>query len=88
MVQSILNADEVENKTVPRQVFLKVKQELEDKCRAISALSEKICHLENIIKFKDERIAALMSQITKHQNINTPRAFSHDGRARSSTSKK
>lgn len=63
-VKSVLNAEEVANKTVPRQAFVKLKHELQEKKSVISTLSEKLSHLESLVKLKDQRIADLTAQIT------------------------
>lgn len=61
----MLNPDEIANKTVPRNVFMRLKQELEDKNDTISMLQQKISHLESIMKLKDQRIDDLTIQITR-----------------------
>ncbi|KAM0725227.1 Sperm flagellar protein 1 [Formica fusca] len=65
MVKSVLNPDEVANKTVPRHVFIRLKQELQEKNDMISTLQQKISHLENIMRLKDQRIDDLTVQITR-----------------------
>lgn len=65
MVKSVLNPDEVANKTVPRHIFIHLKQELQEKNDTISTLQQKISHLENIMKLKDQRIDDLTVQITR-----------------------
>lgn len=64
-VKSVLNTEEVANKTVPRHVFVRLKQELEEKNEIISTLHQKISHLESLIKLKDQRISDLTTQIVK-----------------------
>lgn len=65
MVKSVLNPDEVANKTVPRHVFIRLKQELQEKNDTISTLQQKVLHLENIMRLKDQRINDLTMQITR-----------------------
>lgn len=65
MVKSVLNPDEVANKTVPRHVFIRLKQELQEKNDTIATLQQKILHLENIMRLKDQRIDDLTVQITR-----------------------
>jgi predicted nucleic acid-binding Zn-ribbon protein len=64
-MKCILNPDEVENKTVPRQVFVRLKQELQEKNDTISTLQQKILHLENVMRLKDQRIDDLTAQIMR-----------------------
>ncbi|CAL7946968.1 unnamed protein product [Xylocopa violacea] len=75
VVKSVLNPEEVANKTVPRHVFVRLKQELEEKNDVINNLNKKVLHLESLMKLKDQRITDLTSQIVKstEQNI-TPRS--------------
>ncbi|KYN29678.1 PREDICTED: sperm flagellar protein 1-like [Trachymyrmex cornetzi] len=63
-VKSVLN-DELANKTVPRHIFTRLKQELQEKNDTISTLQQKISHLESIMKLKDQRIDDLTLQITR-----------------------
>ncbi|XP_076232395.1 sperm flagellar protein 1 [Calliopsis andreniformis] len=70
-VKSVLNPDEVANKTVPRHVFVRLKQELEAKNDVINTLHQKVSHLESLMKFKDLRIADLSAQI---EHCSTPRS--------------
>lgn len=73
-VKSVLNPDEIANKTVPRHMFTRLKQELQEKNDTISTLQQKISHLENIMKLKDQRIDDLTMQITRlpiEQNVAT-----------------
>ncbi|XP_012287950.1 sperm flagellar protein 1 [Orussus abietinus] len=63
-VRSILNPEEVANKTVPRHIFLKLKEELQQKVEAINVLNHKISHLESVMKLKDQRITDLVAQLT------------------------
>lgn len=63
-VKSVLNPEEVANNKVPRQAFVKLKNELQEKKSVISTLSEKLLHLESLVKLKDQRIADLTTQIT------------------------
>lgn len=71
----MLNPEEVANKTVPRHVFVKLKQELVEKNELINALHQKVAHLESLMKLKDQRITDLTSQIVTctEQSI-TPRS--------------
>ncbi|KAG5324892.1 SPEF1 protein, partial [Pseudoatta argentina] len=64
-VKSVLNPDELANKTVPRHIFTRLKQELQEKNDTISTLQQKISHLESIMKLKDQRIDDLTLQITR-----------------------
>lgn len=64
-MKSVLNSDEVTNKSVPRHVFVQLKQELQEKNDKISSLQQKISHMESIMKLKDQRIDDLMLQITQ-----------------------
>ncbi|XP_076755542.1 uncharacterized protein LOC143426186 [Xylocopa sonorina] len=75
VVKSVLNPEEIANKTVPRHVFVRLKQELEEKNDVINTLNKKVLHLESLMKLKDQRITDLTSQIIKstEQNI-TPRS--------------
>ncbi|KOC59596.1 Sperm flagellar protein 1 [Habropoda laboriosa] len=75
VVTSVLNLEEITNTTVPRNAFVRLKQELEEKNEVISTLHHKVSHLESLIKLKDQRIADLTSQIIKstEQNV-TPRS--------------
>jgi len=75
-VKSVLNPDEVANKTVPRHIFTRLKQELQEKNDTISTLQQRISHLESIMKLKDQRINDLTVQITRlpvERDIATPR---------------
>ncbi|XP_024941562.1 sperm flagellar protein 1-like [Cephus cinctus] len=67
-VRSLLNSEEVTNKTVPRRVFVRLKEELEEKNKAIENLNYKVSHLESVMKLKDQRIADLTTQIIKPQD--------------------
>lgn len=72
----MLNPDEIANKTVPRHIFIRLKQELQEKNDMISTLQQKISHLESIMKLKDQRIDDLTVQITRlpiERNAATPR---------------
>jgi len=74
-VKSVLNPDEVANKTVPRHIFTRLKQELQEKNDTISTLQQRISHLESIMKLKDQRINDLTVQITRlpvERDIPTP----------------
>ncbi|XP_071559514.1 sperm flagellar protein 1 [Temnothorax nylanderi] len=76
-VRSVLNPDEIANKTVPRHIFTRLKQELQEKNDTISTLQQKISHLESIMKLKDQRIDDLTTQITRppvERNVATPRS--------------
>jgi len=64
-MKCLLNPDEAENKTVPRQVFVRLKQELQEKNDTISTLQQKILHLENVMRLKDQRIDDLTTQIMR-----------------------
>ncbi|KAG5323011.1 SPEF1 protein, partial [Acromyrmex heyeri] len=64
-VKSVLNPDELANKTVPQHIFTRLKQELQEKNDTISTLQQKILHLESIMKLKDQRIDDLTLQITR-----------------------
>ncbi|KAG5315977.1 PREDICTED: sperm flagellar protein 1-like [Acromyrmex echinatior] len=64
-IKSVLNPDELANKTVPRHIFTRLKQELQEKNDTISTLQQKISHLESIMKLKDQRIDDLTLQITR-----------------------
>ncbi|XP_034945826.1 sperm flagellar protein 1-like [Chelonus insularis] len=64
-VDSVLNFNEIRNTTLPKSVFLKLKQELHDKDKVITALNNKITHLESLIKLKNQRIADLSTQIVR-----------------------
>ncbi|XP_076627746.1 sperm flagellar protein 1 [Colletes latitarsis] len=64
-VKSVLDPEEIANKTVPRQVFVRLKQELQEKNEIINTLQQKVNHLESLMKFKDQRIADLSAQIVK-----------------------
>ncbi|XP_046753103.1 sperm flagellar protein 1-like [Diprion similis] len=66
-VRSLLNPDEVANKTVPRQVFTKLKMELQEKNEAINTLNHKVSHLESLMKLKDQRISDLTAQVINPQ---------------------
>ncbi|XP_012535772.1 sperm flagellar protein 1-like [Monomorium pharaonis] len=75
-VDSALNPDEVANKTVPRHLFTRLKQELQEKNDTISTLQQKISHLESLMKLKDQRIDDLTVQIMRlpvERNAPTPR---------------
>ncbi|XP_076653756.1 sperm flagellar protein 1 [Halictus rubicundus] len=71
IVKSVLDLEEVANKTVPRHVFVRLKQELEEKNDAINALQQKVTHLESLMKLKDQRIADLTAQIPKPADQST-----------------
>lgn len=64
-MKSVLNPDEVTNKSVPRHVFIRLKQELQEKNDKISTLQQKISHMESVMKLKNQRIDDLTLQITK-----------------------
>ncbi|EFN84323.1 sperm flagellar protein 1 [Harpegnathos saltator] len=64
-VKSVLNPDVATNKSVPQHVFVRLKQELQEKNDKISTLQQKISHMESIMKLKDQRIDDLTLQITK-----------------------
>ena len=67
-----INPEVVANKTVPRHVFVKLKQELQEKKDAINILSEKVSHLESMLKLKDQRIKDLTTQIIAPLDLNLP----------------
>ncbi|CAK9811901.1 Sperm flagellar protein 1 [Anthophora quadrimaculata] len=71
IVKSVLNSEEIANKTVPRNAFVKLKQELEEKNDIINTLHQKVSHLESLMKLKEQRIADLTSQIVKSMEKNT-----------------
>lgn len=78
----MLNPDELANKTVPRHIFTRLKQELQEKNDTISTLQQKISHLESIMKLKDQRIDDLTLQITKQpveRNVAMPHSHVTDG---------
>lgn len=78
-VKSVLNPDEIANKTVPRHIFTRLKQQLQEKNDTISTLQQKISHLESIMKLKDQRIDDLTMQITRlpiEQNATTSHIIS------------
>lgn len=56
--------DDTTNKAVPRHVFIRLKQELQQKNDKICTLQQKISHLESLMKLKDHRIDDLTAQIT------------------------
>lgn len=64
-IKSLMNNEEITNKTVPKQLVLKLKQQLQEKSDAITTLHEKVSHLESLMKLKDQRIADLTAQITR-----------------------
>ncbi|CAK9823015.1 Sperm flagellar protein 1 [Anthophora retusa] len=75
IVKSVLDSEEIANKTVPRNAFVRLKQELEEKNDIINTLHQKVSHLESLMKLKDQRIADLTSQIVKSMEKNiTPRS--------------
>lgn len=61
----MLDSEELANKTVPRHVFVRLKQESEEKNEVINSLHQKISHLESLMKLKDQRIADLTAQTAK-----------------------
>ncbi|XP_076293482.1 sperm flagellar protein 1 [Lasioglossum baleicum] len=71
IVKSVLDLEEVANKTVPRHVFVRLKQELQEKNDTIDALQQKVTHLESLMKFKDQRITDLTAQIPKPADYST-----------------
>ncbi|XP_012223902.1 sperm flagellar protein 1 [Linepithema humile] len=78
VIKSVLNPEEITSKTVPRHIFARLKQELQEKNDTISMLRQKILHLESIIKLKDQRIEDLTVQITRppiERNVTTPRPY-------------
>ncbi|XP_018339651.1 PREDICTED: sperm flagellar protein 1-like isoform X2 [Trachymyrmex septentrionalis] len=79
-IKSMLNPDELANKTVPRHIFTRLKQELQEKNDTISTLQQKILHLESIMKLKDQRIGDLTLQITRlpiERNVAMPHVISN-----------
>lgn len=78
VIKSVLNPEEIASKTVPRHIFARLKQELQEKNDTISILQQKVSHLENMIKLKDQRIEDLTVQITRppiERNMITPRPY-------------
>ncbi|XP_058804934.1 sperm flagellar protein 1-like [Phymastichus coffea] len=65
-IKSITSPEESLNQTIPRKVFIKVKKDLEEKTETIHILIKKIEHLETMIRFKDQRIEDLMTQIQSY----------------------
>ncbi|KAJ8680684.1 hypothetical protein QAD02_016471 [Eretmocerus hayati] len=61
--EEITNPEDSLNQTVPKKVFLKLKKELEEKTEAINILLKKVEHLETMLRFKDQRIEDLTSQV-------------------------
>ncbi|KAK2585915.1 hypothetical protein KPH14_010499 [Odynerus spinipes] len=68
----IVNPEEVANRTVPRQIFVRLKQDLQERNETIDALQQKVSHLESLIKLKDQRIADLTAQITRPMARTSP----------------
>lgn len=67
-VDSLLDFDEIQNKTVPKLAFMRQRKELDEKNDVIVMQTERITHLESLIKLKDQRIADLTTQITRLNN--------------------
>ena len=64
----------VADKTVPRHVFMRLKQELQEKKDAINILNQKVSYLESMMKLKEQRINDLTAQtITPVERNVTPR---------------
>lgn len=63
LLKNATNPEDSLNQTVPKKVFLKVKKELEEKTQAIHILLKKVEHLESMLRFKEQRIEDLSSQI-------------------------
>ncbi|KAI4485694.1 hypothetical protein M0802_012590 [Mischocyttarus mexicanus] len=73
-VKPILNPEEVINRTVPRHIFVRLKQELQGRNETINVLNKKISHLESLIKLKDQRIVDLTMQVKRPMgDASTPR---------------
>lgn len=70
-VDSVLDFDEIQNKTIPRSPFLKLRQDLRDKNEIVNFLNEKISHLESLIELKDQRIQDLSTQIMRLGKLDT-----------------
>ncbi|KAK0087207.1 hypothetical protein PV325_001576 [Microctonus aethiopoides] len=64
-VESVLDLDVIQNKTVPKSAFLKLQREFDGKKNIIVMQNAKILHLESLIKLKDQRIADLSTQIVR-----------------------
>ncbi|KAK0179622.1 hypothetical protein PV327_005360 [Microctonus hyperodae] len=64
-VESVLDLDVIQNKTVPKSAFLKLRREFDEKKNIIVVQNAKISHLESLIKLKDQRIADLSTQIVR-----------------------
>lgn len=64
-VESVLDLDVIQNKTVPKSAFLKLQREFDGKKNIIVMQNAKISHLESLIKLKDQRIADLSTQIVR-----------------------
>ncbi|XP_051164547.1 sperm flagellar protein 1-like isoform X1 [Leptopilina boulardi] len=78
--RNYLNPELLTNKTVPRLVFMQLKQELQEKNNAISILSEKVSALESQVEIKDQRIYDLTAQIlSTNQIFNAPIPASRSG---------
>lgn len=58
-----MDPEESLNQTVPRKAFLRLKKELEEKTEAINILIKKVEHLESMLRFKEQRIEDLATQI-------------------------
>ncbi|XP_066586137.1 sperm flagellar protein 1-like isoform X2 [Prorops nasuta] len=69
-IGSILDPDGIANKSVPRYVFVKLKEELQEKDELINSLHRKVSHLESIMKLKEQRIADLSAQIVNSTGPN------------------
>ncbi|XP_031778531.1 sperm flagellar protein 1 [Nasonia vitripennis] len=63
LLKHATNPEDSLNQTVPKKTFLKVKKELEEKTQAIHILLKKVEHLESMLRFKEQRIEDLASQI-------------------------
>lgn len=77
----------VADKTVPRHIFMKLKHELQEKKNAINMLSEKVSHLESMLKLKDQRINDLTAQAAGPADLNPPTPAVGTGTPKSRKSK-
>ncbi|XP_014206922.1 sperm flagellar protein 1-like [Copidosoma floridanum] len=60
----VTNPEECLNQTVPKRVFLKLKRESDEKDEAIRILLKKVEHLESMLKFKEQRLEDLNTQLS------------------------
>ncbi|XP_033227362.1 sperm flagellar protein 1-like isoform X2 [Belonocnema kinseyi] len=84
--RNAINPEVVADKTVPRHIFMKLKHELQEKKNAINMLSEKISHLESMLKLKDQRINDLTAQTTGSSDLkpSTPAVLTGTPKSRKS----